>query len=248
MILRGAEPFFLPGSKELGILLIHGFTGTPAEMVLLGEFLQSRGYSVLGVRLSGHGTTPEDMARTNWQNWYDSACDGYDLLRGFCKKIAVIGLSMGALLSMKLSIDCAVEKVISLSAPIFISLEKNLHLLPPLESSRGRYMAKRRKKIEGLPERCNVFYHRMPLICVHELLDCIRSVKELLPAVTAPLLVVQSSNDHTVQEGSGEYIYTHAGAAEKEYMHLTQSGHLVTLDVEKEKVFQKIAEFLAREC
>jgi len=247
MILRGAEPFFLPGDKKQGILLIHGFTGTPAEMILLGEFLQAKGYTVLAVRLSGHGTTPEDMAKTDWRNWYDSVCDGYDLLRGACEKISVVGLSMGALLAMWLSLDCFVDKVVSLSAPIFISSERNLQLLPPLESSQGRYMTKRRRKLPDLPERCNVFYHKMPLVCVHELLDCIEQVKAALPKVDRPLLIVQSGNDHTVQAASGKYIYEHAGSAKKELLQLEKSGHLVTLDIERNKVFAKIAEFLAKD-
>ena len=61
MILPGAEPFFLPGGKR-GVLLIHGFTGLPAEMLLLGQYLNMRGYTVLGVRLAGHATTVEDMS------------------------------------------------------------------------------------------------------------------------------------------------------------------------------------------
>lgn len=66
MILSGAEPFLLSGSSK-GVLLIHGFTGSPSEMVLLGEYLYKQGYTVLGVRLAGHGTNVEEMAITNWQ-------------------------------------------------------------------------------------------------------------------------------------------------------------------------------------
>ena len=245
MILQGAEPFFLPGSGKSGVLLIHGFTGTPAEMVLLGEYLQQQGYCVLAVRLCGHGTSPENMAKTDWQDWYDSACDGYDLLRGFCEDISVIGLSMGALLAMRLSLDCFVNKVISLSAPIFISSERNLHLLPPLESAKGRFMPKRRRCLPDLPDRCNVFYHKMPLVCIHELLACIREIKEQLPKLKRPLLIVQSRNDHTVNTASGEYIYEHAESAVKELFYLESSGHLVTLDLERDIVFQKIKSFLA---
>lgn len=247
MILRGAEPFFLPGSREEGILLIHGFTGTPAEMVLLGEYLQDRGYTVLAVRLSGHGTSPEDLAKTAWQNWYDSVCDGYDLLRGVCSRVSVIGLSMGALMAMRLSLDRTVEKVVSLSAPIFISAGHNLRLLPPPELAEGRYVPKKRRKLPDLPERCNVYYHKMPLVSVYQLLAFIERMKEHLPQVSRPLLVVQSRNDHTVKAESGEYIYEQVSSAEKEILYLGQSGHLVTLDIERNTVFAKVAEFLAQE-
>lgn len=65
MILAGAEPFFLPGGEK-GVLLIHGFTGLPAELLLMGEALNKQGFTVLGVRLAGHGTTVEDMSHMTW--------------------------------------------------------------------------------------------------------------------------------------------------------------------------------------
>jgi carboxylesterase len=78
-ILPGAEPFLLPGSKK-GALLIHGFTGSPSEMRLLGEHLHRENYTVLAPRLAGHGTTPEDMACTSWRHWYGSGLDAYPFL------------------------------------------------------------------------------------------------------------------------------------------------------------------------
>ena len=120
MITSGAEPFLLPGGSK-GVLLIHGFTGSPSEMILLGNYLYRQGYTVLGVRLAGHGTTVEEMANTNWHEWYHSACDGYHLLRGICSEISVIGLSMGGLLAMRIGRDFPVKKIISMSAPVYIS-------------------------------------------------------------------------------------------------------------------------------
>ena len=64
MIMEGAEPFFLPGGST-GVLLIHGFTGLPAELVMMGRYLQQRGCTVLGVRLAGHGTTVEEIGRAS---------------------------------------------------------------------------------------------------------------------------------------------------------------------------------------
>ena len=79
MILAGAEPFFMPGGKR-GVLLVHGFTGLPAELLLMGRDLNARGYSVLGVRLAGHATRAEDLACTTGEDWLDSVRDGYALL------------------------------------------------------------------------------------------------------------------------------------------------------------------------
>jgi carboxylesterase len=78
MIIPTAEPFFFQGNK-IGCLLIHGFTGAPKEMRWLGEYLANQGYTVLGVRLAGHATRPEDMRRMNWEDWAVSVEDGYYL-------------------------------------------------------------------------------------------------------------------------------------------------------------------------
>ena len=108
MIIEGAEPFLLPGGPY-GVLLLHGFTGMPPEMALLGEALHRAGHTVLCPRLAGHGTTPEDMEHTDAEDWYDSAMDGYALLTGLTKRIAVIGHSMGALLALRLAAEKPVE-------------------------------------------------------------------------------------------------------------------------------------------
>ena len=102
MIIEGAEPFLLRGNK-IGVLLIHGFTGSPAELLPLGIFLNHEGFTVLAVRLAGHGTSERDLLRTNCGDWFNSVLDGYAMLKNFCDKIFVIGHSMGALLSLKLA-------------------------------------------------------------------------------------------------------------------------------------------------
>ena len=96
--LKGGEPFFGLGdgtNGSVGCLLIHGFTGTPFEMRGLGEWLAGEGYTVLGPRLTHHGTTAADMNRSRWWDWYYSALDGWHLLNQICDEVVVVGLSMG---------------------------------------------------------------------------------------------------------------------------------------------------------
>lgn len=240
-ILKGAEPFLLPGGTE-GVLLIHGFTGSPAEMVLLGQYLHECGYTVLAPRLSGHGTTPEDMSITNWANWYNSVRDGYHLLKGLCTSISVVGLSMGGLLAIKLAIDYDIHRVVALSSPIYI-MNKGVRLIPALKDCIGRYIPKKRRKITDIDPIYTVSYNKMPLASVHSLLALIRHIAKYLPKLTRPFLIIQSKNDHTVNFRSAAYLYRSAGSLEKELLWLEKSGHLVTLDTEKDIVFAKIADF-----
>lgn len=244
MILKGAEPFFLPGNKENGILLTHGFTGSPSEMLLLGEYLNKLGYTVLGVRLCGHGTTPEDMSHTVWQDWYQSVCDGYLLLKGCCSQITAVGLSMGSILSLLLSLDYHVDKLIALSTPLFIAAQRGLNSLPPRKQCHDDFIPKPSRKYPGVDEHYTVHYKKTPVICVYELLECINYLKINLKNITAPLLIIQSNNDHTASPKSAQYLYDNVQSPSKKILHLNHSGHLITLDSEKEIVFSAIADFI----
>lgn len=243
-IMEGAEAFYFPGGST-GVLLVHGFTGAPAEMRLMGESLNRQGFSVLGVRLAGHGTTPEDLEHTFAGDWLRSVLDGYDLLRGATEKIAVIGLSMGAHLALMVEKYRPVYKVVTIAAPVFIKEERSLRLLPPKAHAVGKFMPRPRKARPDLPKQYNICYTRMPLRSVHELLAVMQAGKESLPETTSPLLVVQGRKDHTVIPASAEYIYENAGAKEKELFWLEKTGHRATIDIEREVLFKKISEFLS---
>jgi len=241
--MEGAEPFFLPGD-ERGVLLIHGFTDSPAEMRLLGDFLHKEGYTVLAPRLSGHGTTVEEMATTKWPHWYSTVEDAYHMLRTLCSNILVIGLSMGGLLGLKLASEYQVEKIVSLSTPIFIT-DKRLDMLPVYRMFRN-FVPKKRKIYANIDPYYTVGYDATPLSSLSSLLNLIQQIEMLLPTIHTPLLVIQSRKDHTVQPRSGQYIYDMAASKEKALVWLEKSGHLVTIDIEREQIFRKISEFLLK--
>src|SRR5512140_2984466 len=112
LTMQGAEPFLLPGG-ETGCLLIHGYTGTPFEMRMLGDFLAQAGYTVLAPRLSGHATQPEDMLRGRWQDWQASVEDGLNLLKGCTERQVVMGLSLGGVLALLTAARFPVSGVVS---------------------------------------------------------------------------------------------------------------------------------------
>lgn len=239
-IIQGAEPFLLPGGRQ-GVLLIHGFTGSPAEMRLLGEHLNREGYTVLAPRLSGHGTSAADMAKTAWPHWYGAVEDGYHILRNLCDRIHVVGLSMGGLMALKLAAEYPVGRLVSLAAPIYIN-ERRLPLLPLYRLFRN-YAPKKRKKMEVDPQY-NIGYDETPLASLSSLLSLIKQVDSLLPSVTVPVLIIQSKNEHTVRPESASHIYRALGSREKKLIWLTKSGHVVTLDNEREQVFAEVTRFL----
>ena len=242
-ILQGAEPFLLPGGEK-GVLLLHGFTGSPAEMRLLGNALHQEGYTVLAPRLPGHGTTVEEMAQTRWPLWYGGAEDGYWLLRSLCSQVAVVGLSMGGLLAIKLAAKLPVKKAAFISAPIFVQ-DKRAPLLAFLRFF-IHYLPKHKKNYQELQKYC-ISYAKMPtkpLVSLFKLLNECKN--KLLAEIKIPCLVLQSKTEHTVQPRSAEYIYNKlTAAAGRRLVWFEHSGHILTLDREHEAVFKEIADFFA---
>jgi carboxylesterase len=240
-VMQGAEPYLMPGGKR-GVLLIHGFTGSPSEMRLMGEFLNTQGYTVFAPRLCGHGSTPEDMEETGWKQWYADAEDGFCILSGCCSDISVVGLSMGGLLSLKLASEYPVARLVAMSTPIYIA-DRRLPMLPVLRLFRS-YAVRRRRKMAGIDPAYSVCYDRTPLKSVASLLELIKHVDGLIPQVHTPALIVQSQNDRTVRPKSARHIYELISSREKTLMWLEQSGHIVTLDSERSTVFQAVDDFL----
>lgn len=239
-ILRGAEPFFLPGNRH-GVLLVHGFTGSPSEMRPLGEFLHQQDFTVLGPRLCGHGTSAIEMADTRWPHWYSSVEDGYHVLKAVCDDIVVVGLSMGGLLAFRLATEYLVHKIVSLNTPIFLA-DKRLPLLPVVRLFRS-FMPKERREMDVDP-KYNIHYESTPLSSLSSMMELIRQVDNLLPLIDRPTLIVQSRNEHTVRPESALHIHDRVGSSDKRLHWLERSGHVATLDVERHKVFEIIADFI----
>lgn len=236
---RDVEPFDFPGN-QIGCLLIHGFTGSPGEMRPLGEHLHKNGYTVKGLLLPGHGTKVEDLAATNWGDWYSEVEKGYRDLQKQCDKIFVIGLSMGGALALHLAANEKIEGgIVSICAPIFLT-KKKAYLAPW-----AKYFIKFSKKNKSSGKNLQSFwYDQYPTQGVAELVKGISVIKSELKKITNPILVIQSSLDKTVVPESGQYIYDNIGSKDKRIFWLNNSGHIATLDRERERVFLWTEDFI----
>ncbi|WP_018132104.1 alpha/beta hydrolase [Effusibacillus pohliae] len=240
MNLKRPEAFDLPGGKT-GVLLIHGFTGTPSELRLLGEFLAEKGFAVKAPLLAGHGTTPEQMMKTGMRDWIKSAGDAYFDLKRRCEEVFVAGLSMGGALALHLAARLPVNGVVPMCAPIFLAdrrakfsrfvapFVKFHHHKTPHPEHIAPYMAG---------------YTKTPVRCVPELLKLIRMVRRELREVKVPALIMQAEQDLTVLPKSADYIYKHIGSRKKQLKWYPNSGHILTVDRDREQVFADLASFL----
>lgn len=243
ILIEGGEPFFIRGGST-GVLLIHGFTGLPAGMLLLGEVLNRAGFSVLCPRLAGHGTSEQDLMHTTKDDWFNSVLDGFFILRGVCEKIFVVGHSMGGLLTLKLATEHELAKIVTLAAPIFIDEGLGLKNLPPKELCGNAFTFTPRKKLNDVPPAVNNVYDKTPLVSVHELMDLIDDVKKILPQITAPILIMHGEEDHTAQPRSARFIMDNVGSSVKKIITVPNSGHLLPFAEQREFVFEETLNFL----
>jgi carboxylesterase len=241
---RKPETFLFEGNKEIGILLIHGFTGTTAELRPMGEFLHAEGYTVHAPLLKGHGVTPEEMLCTTWVDWFTSARKGYEKLkdRG-CEQIVVIGLSMGGLLTLKMAQLHDVLGMVTLCAPIKVR-DRRMGMVRYLQHVMP-YISRGGQKEEHIEKELFI-YNRTPLSCIASLGKLMQNVSYVIPHLTQPILVVQSEKDETVDPCSGQLIYEQIGSKEKELAIFTDSGHIITLDKEREQLFKRITHFIKK--
>lgn len=232
-----AKEFYYKGNNT-GILLIHGFTGTPSELRLLGEYLRDRGYTVKGILLKGHGTTLEDMRKCSYRDWMRGAVEGYKSLKQECDEVFAVGLSMGGLLSLYLARNYDIRGAVTLSAPIRI--HGRAAALDYIERNFRTYILRNPVKKD-----INIIgYDRSPLVSVHNLLKLIRHIRSDLGFIEKPVLIMQSYGDRTVSPLSANIIYNNIGSKDKSIIYLHSSGHIITCDSEKEQVFREVEGFI----
>lgn len=242
VIHRNAQSFFREGNKEVMCLLIHGFTGSPADMRVLGDYLLNKGYGVAGLLLPGHGTTPQDLATRRWPEWFKAVEDEYLRLRERYEIVIPIGLSMGGILVLHLAAKYEVKGLVSLSAPVFLADKRAYQAVETdLEFFRKERTAE--EKARNLAEG-RFSYEAIPIQALASLIEFIDIVKEELGEIEAPSLCIQSQDDPLVNPQSAQYLYDHLGSIQKKLVWLEKSKHVITLGVERQQVFEAIELFL----
>lgn len=242
-ILPGAEPFLFAGNQT-GVLLSHGFTGTTQSMRAIGEMLHAQGgFTVMGPRLTGHGTRPEDMARASAAEW---VCDielALEELRQRCQKIFIGGLSMGGTLTLYIAAmhpeviagALPVNAAVFLDSPDLAGLALNA-AAPANIPGVGADI-----KMLGGSE---LAYPVVPVPAIRHLYTLMAVTRELLPRVSCPTLVFTSTEDHVVPPANGPYILEHLGATEKRLVWLENSYHVATLDDDRERIAAEMIAFI----
>ncbi len=242
--------FFLPGSG-VSALLIHGLTGTPYEMRFLGERLAAASVRVRGVRLAGHAGAPEELAGANYNDWYQSVVVGFEQLRSFGEPNVVVGLSMGAVLAARLALDQPQEVagIAMLSSALFldrkaVALFTMMRLLGSL--TRRIFLSSAGSDIhDDAARRIHPSSRLMPLCGPIDLMALQRIVRPRISDLRQPALIAHSHQDHTCPyDRNVEFLMGHIGSAQKRLVELHESYHVITVDMEKDRVAAEVLAFV----
>jgi carboxylesterase len=239
MLAENDRPFFYEGGKT-GVLLLHGFTGAPQEMLGLGDFLHRQGFTVLGVRLFGHGTSLPDLNRARWQDWVASAEDGYYMLQSAGKRVVMVGMSMGASIALYLASRLPADGIVALSAisrlpsDFHIRYNRVLDLIRPLWGAGLSAMSSSESPVNT----------QIPLRAIGELDNLLHKVREALPRVTIPVRFIHSRVDTASPPRNAEECFRGVSSATKDMQWLDRSGHVITEDIERELVWRLCADWI----
>jgi carboxylesterase len=241
-VMPGAEAFAHDGGKT-GVLLCHGFTGSPQSLRPWADFLAAAGLSVSLPRLPGHGTTWQEMARTRWEDWYAEVDRAFDELRARCDEMFVMGLSMGGCLALRLAeLRGAAVRGLVLVNPS-ITADTRLFLLAPVlklvvPSLKG--IASDIKK----PGAEEAGYYRVPVKAAATLPGLWRITQQHLSELRQPVLAFRSTTDHVVGPASMKLLQAALPAGQLEVRELADSYHVAPLDNDAEIIFSGSLEFI----
>lgn len=234
-----------PDGRRIGVLLSHGFTGSPASVVPWGKHLAGLGYAVRVPLLPGHGTTWQEMTGTRYDDYYAVLEREFENLKARTDAVVVGGLSMGGCLALQLAERRAAEvSGVILVNPAVASTNKQLLLLPVIQ-----YLVRTVPAIGNDIKKQGVVEHaypRTPLRPLASMLKAWKQVRADLPKVTAPVLLFRSADDHVVDPSSAGIILGGISSRDAVERVLTESYHVATLDNDAPQIYDESAAFIAK--
>ena len=241
-LMPGAEPWFHDGNST-GVLLIHGFTGSPASMTPWAKAMAKHGWTIRVPRLPGHGSRWQDMNLTTWEDWYSEVERNFQILKASCDHVFVFGLSMGGSLILRLAEQhgSEISGIVLVNAAVH-SERPDRHLLPAI----SRVL----KSFPGIsndikkPGQDEVAYGKIPLKAAHSLSKLWKIVKDDIARVDQPILLFRSEEDHVVEASNAEWILAHVSSTSTREVILHDSYHVATLDNDADIIESMSADFI----
>jgi carboxylesterase len=241
MKVAAPKPFLFEGGNR-AVLLLHGFTGSSADVRMLGRFLQKQGYTCHAPQYKGHGVPPEELVHTGPEDWWHDVVAGYNHLkeRGH-DEIAVAGLSLGGVFSLKLGYTLPVKGIIPMCAPMHIKSEEIMYkgVLAYAEEYK-----KREQKTESDIKAEMDEFKRTPMTTLKALQGLLREVRDNVDMIYTPTFVVQARHDEMINTESATIIHDEIESEQKQLKWYENSTHVITLGSEKDQLHEDVYHFL----
>jgi esterase/lipase/1-acyl-sn-glycerol-3-phosphate acyltransferase len=244
------KPYLVKGrSKDIGVVLVHGYMAAPLEVRELAEYLGRRGIWVYAVRLKGHGTSPEDLSGRTFKEWMMSVDRGFAIVSNLCKKVVAGGFSTGAGLALDLAARInGLEGVFAVCPPL--KLQNISSKLASAVDTWNKLMTRvgtngvAKEFVVNNPENPHINYHRNPVAGVRELERLMDAVEPKLPEIKIPALVIQGDGDPVVDPKGSKKVFDQLGSREKQYTLLNFSRHGILLGEGAERVHKEIYRYV----
>lgn len=241
MKIKKPQPFTFEAGPR-AVLLLHGFTGHTADVRMLGRFLEKKGYTSHAPIYRGHGREPEALLEASADEWWEDVQNAYKYLHDLgYKEIAVAGLSLGGILSLKLAYSNKVKAVIPMCAPMFFDNEQQL--TAGLKLYAKEYKQLEEKDDTKIQQEVGTFLDEASS-SLQQLGSLIKDVKSHIDMIYTATMVVQGRQDEMINTNSANYIYDQIETDEKTIKWYEESGHVITLDKERDTLHEDIYQFL----
>ncbi|WP_100373978.1 alpha/beta hydrolase [Bacillus sp. FJAT-45037] len=241
MKVAAPKPFTFEGGDR-AVLLLHGFTGTTADVRMIGRHLQKLGYTCHAPLYKGHGVPPEELVHTGPNDWWEDVQAGYHYLKELGHdEIAVCGLSLGGVFSLKIGYTLPVKGIVPMCAPMRPKTEDVMY--KGVLAYAREYKKREQKTPEVIKQEMETFSDT-PMGTLKSLRELISDVHHHLDHIYAPTFVVQARHDEMIDIDSATIIHDQVESEKKSLKWYEESGHVITLDKEKEQLHQDIHEFL----
>lgn len=248
------EPFLLlpENPKTVGIVLVHGFLASPAEVHSFGQKLAAMGYPVIGPRLKGHGTSPWDLRKRTWEDWLASVQHAYQVMTQLTDQVCLVGFSTGGALALQLAAGQPdqLAGVAAVSVPIKFR-DKSMSFVVPIVHGANK-LVKWASSYEGVmpfhtheSEHPNINYFSMPVHGLFELGQLVGEVESNLGNVRCPAILIQGTEDTVVTPSSIQIIYDNIASSEKSIQMINTERHGI-LHEDIGETQAKIIEFLKK--
>jgi carboxylesterase len=244
----GAEPLSRPGHgalAETGVLLLHGFTGSPVSLRPLAELLSQRGFAVEMPLLPGHGTSPRDLLPTRYADWRAEALGAFQRLRARTKSVVALGLSMGGTLVLDLATSEPLAGAVSINAQILdrggviVKLAPLIEKVLPMAPASAAGLVKNDIKKGGDEDA----YDWVAAAAGNSLVRELPNVRARLRNLTCPLLVIYSRDDHSVPPENSKALPGLVGSKNVSVLELQNSYHVATLDNDLPLIEERVSAF-----